>query len=114
VPEQQPHLSLKNILLATVFSKSSEATLPYALGLARRYASTILVAHVISPEAEKAISPEAMPTGFDEAHDFAERAMAGFRDCPHSAVCRMKGSRTKVLLPKRSARWSGTARLAWS
>jgi len=76
--EQQTHLSIKNILLATDFSKSSEATLPYALGLARRYASTILVAHVISPEAEKAIPPEAVPTGFDEARYFAERAMAGF------------------------------------
>jgi hypothetical protein len=46
--------------------------------LARRYASTIFIAHVISPEAEKAIPPEAMPTGFDEACYFAERAMAGF------------------------------------
>jgi len=76
--EQQTHLSIKNILLATDFSKSSESTLPYALGLARRYASTILVVHVISPEAEKAIPPEAIRTGFDVARYFAERAMEGF------------------------------------
>jgi len=76
--EHQTRLSIQNILLATDFSESSEATLPYALGLAQRYTSTIFVAHVISPEAETAIAPEAMPTGFDEARYFAERAMAVF------------------------------------
>jgi nucleotide-binding universal stress UspA family protein len=76
--EQQTRLCIKNILLATDFSESSEATLPYALGLARRYGSTIFVAHVISSEAEKAISPQAMRAGFDEVRYFAERAMAAF------------------------------------
>jgi nucleotide-binding universal stress UspA family protein len=76
--EEQTHLCIKNILLATDFSESSEATLPYALGLAQRYGSTIFVAHVISSEAEKAIPPQAMRTGFDEVRYFAGRAMVAF------------------------------------
>ena len=49
--EEQTHLSIKNILLAIAPSDSSEATLPDAIGLARRYGSTMFVADVISPEA---------------------------------------------------------------
>jgi len=76
--EQQTHLSLKNILFATDFSGSSEAALPYALGLAMRYGSKVFVAHVVPPEVERTIPTGAMPQGSDEARHFAEQAMAAF------------------------------------
>jgi nucleotide-binding universal stress UspA family protein len=49
--EEQTDLSIKNILLATDSSEPSEAILPYAVGLARRYGSSIWLADAISPEA---------------------------------------------------------------
>lgn len=49
-------VSLQNILLTTDFLPCAEATLPYALGLARRYGSTLHVVnvlpHVVFVEAE--------------------------------------------------------------
>ena len=42
-------ISLKNILFATDFSEASEAALPYAAAISRRYRSRLHVAHVISP-----------------------------------------------------------------
>ena len=44
-------LSIKNILLATKPSESSEAILAYVVGLARRYGASIFLADVISPKA---------------------------------------------------------------
>jgi nucleotide-binding universal stress UspA family protein len=41
-------VSLANILYATDFSRHSSAALPYALSIARRYESTMWVAHIIS------------------------------------------------------------------
>lgn len=93
--EQQTRLSLKNILFATDFSEASEAAVPYALGLARRYDSTILVAHVIPPEVERSIPPGAMPKGFDEARFFAEQAMTAFLGCTF-----LSGAPREVLLDK--------------
>jgi nucleotide-binding universal stress UspA family protein len=43
-------ISLKRILFATDSSCSSENAMPYAEDIARRYHSTIFVAHVISPQ----------------------------------------------------------------
>jgi len=40
-------IALKNILLATDFLPCSLATLPYALGLARRYGSTLYLVNVL-------------------------------------------------------------------
>jgi len=41
-------LSVKNLLYATDFSPASEAALPYAAAIARKFGSTIHVAHVLS------------------------------------------------------------------
>ena len=41
-------ISLKNILFATDFSEASQAALPYAAAIARRYDSQLHVVHVIS------------------------------------------------------------------
>lgn len=43
-------IQVRNILLATDFSTSSEAALPHALSLARRYDARLVVAHVIRPD----------------------------------------------------------------
>ena len=49
--EEQTRLSIKNILLATVFSEPSPAILSYAVGLARRYGSTMSLTGAVSPGA---------------------------------------------------------------
>lgn len=53
--DEQTCLSIKNILLATNPSASSEAILAYVAGLARRYGASISFADVISPKAICAI-----------------------------------------------------------
>jgi nucleotide-binding universal stress UspA family protein len=42
-------ISLKNILFATDFSEASEAALPYAAAISRRYGSQLHVAHIVTP-----------------------------------------------------------------
>ena len=49
--QERARLSIKNILLATKPSESSEAILAYVVGLSRRYGASIFLADVISPEA---------------------------------------------------------------
>lgn len=49
--EEQTRLSIKNILLATVFSEPSPEILSYAVGLARRYGSTMSLTGAASPRA---------------------------------------------------------------
>ncbi len=49
--EEQTRLSIKNILLATVFTEPSEAILSYAVGLARRYGSKMSLTSTASPAA---------------------------------------------------------------
>jgi nucleotide-binding universal stress UspA family protein len=48
--EEQARLSIKNILLATKPSQSSEAILAYVVGLSRRYGASISLADVTSAE----------------------------------------------------------------
>ena len=49
--EEQTRLSIKNILLATVFTEPSEAILSYAVGFARRYGSKMSLTGAASPAA---------------------------------------------------------------
>ncbi len=46
--QRQVPISVKNILYATDFSATSEAALPYASAIARRFGSTLHIAHVVS------------------------------------------------------------------
>ena len=48
--ELETRLSIKNILLATMFSEPSEVILDYAVGFARRYASKMSLTGAASPE----------------------------------------------------------------
>src|SRR5712691_5930344 len=54
-------VSLKNILFATDYSPAARAALPYALGIARRYDSTVYVVHVRTPEICAMAPREAWP-----------------------------------------------------
>lgn len=49
---------LENILVATDFSPASERALDYAVSLARRYESQIVVVHVIAADANAMMTPE--------------------------------------------------------
>jgi|YelNatPaOPRAMG01_1025707.scaffolds.fasta_scaffold54047_2 nucleotide-binding universal stress UspA family protein len=79
VPNREPiaakPIKLKKILWTTDFSPASNASLPYALALARRYESTIYLAHVVVPHPYPLVSPEAAPyvEGLNEA---AEKRLA--------------------------------------
>ncbi|HVM93686.1 MAG TPA: universal stress protein [Terriglobales bacterium] len=51
-------ISLQNILLATDFSSWSDAALSYAIGLCRRYHSTLYTAHVVREEISEVQPPD--------------------------------------------------------
>jgi len=69
---------LHRILFATDFSDFSRNALPYVVGLASTYGSTIFVAHVIPPDARKAIGFDSRTVDFDDERYFAERMMDQF------------------------------------
>jgi nucleotide-binding universal stress UspA family protein len=59
---------LKNILLTTDFSSSSEAALPFALAFARLYEAHLTVLHVLPPEPLMAMIPPAQDkAAFEQA-----------------------------------------------
>lgn len=68
----------KNILFATDFSDFAERAIPYVVGLARRYGSTVFVIHAVPPEPHLAVPLDALPLEFDQARYHAEMAMRRF------------------------------------
>jgi nucleotide-binding universal stress UspA family protein len=64
-------ISLKNILFATDFSEASDAALPYAAAIARRYDSQLHVAHIMSPASYIIPSQPGDPVTFDSIHEAA-------------------------------------------
>jgi nucleotide-binding universal stress UspA family protein len=73
--DSKSRVALKKILLATDFSPASEATLPYALTIARQYGSTLYIAHVISPEFMDLLPSEATAAKLQEARQFTQQNM---------------------------------------
>ena len=63
-------ISLKNILFATDFSEASEAALPYAAAISRRYGSQLHVVNMVSPASY--LIPYAPDVPFDD-RDHARR-----------------------------------------
>lgn len=65
VPTHEPiaakPIKLKKILWTTDFSSASQASLPHAIALARRYESMVYLAHVVVPHPYPMVSPEAAP-----------------------------------------------------
>jgi nucleotide-binding universal stress UspA family protein len=65
-------VSLQNVLFATDFSSSSEAALPYGIGMCRRYGGTLYTVSVVSSE----ITYDAQPPDPFYLRHTAERNMA--------------------------------------
>lgn len=59
------HIALKNILVAVDFSRLSDRAMDYALSFARRYDSTVIAVHVISPALYATPSTASMYGGID-------------------------------------------------
>jgi len=83
-------ISVKNILYATDFSATSEAALPYATGLCRKFGSTLHVAHILSDTnlllMTGGVDYVSFGTLYEDAHSEArekvERIAARFRGIP--------------------------------
>ncbi len=82
-----PRVSLNRILFTTDFSDYAERALPYAVGLARHYGGTVLVAHAIPPEPRRPLPLEPVPPELDELRYQAQHAMDTFvRSAPLAGV----------------------------
>jgi len=66
-----PRIQLKNILFLTDFSEPSEAALPFAMAIAREYASSVHALHVLVPEAFVYTSPEATVVALEAQEECA-------------------------------------------
>lgn len=64
-------ISLKNILFATDFSEASQAALPYAAAIARRYHSQLHIAHIVSPASYTIPSQPSDLVTIDSIHEAA-------------------------------------------
>lgn len=58
---------LRNVLLATDFTPSSQTALLYALSIARRSHSRVILAHVVNPAAQRLFGQEAVQRALDSA-----------------------------------------------
>jgi nucleotide-binding universal stress UspA family protein len=61
-------ISLKNVLFATDFSQASEAALPYAAAISRRYNCQLHIVHVISPASYVVASEPVGPFTIESMH----------------------------------------------
>lgn len=86
-------ISLKNILYATDFSRYSDAALPFALSIARKYGSKIFATHIVSlmpfagsapTQALRALAAQ----GVREARETMERVQARCKEIPREALIR--------------------------
>jgi nucleotide-binding universal stress UspA family protein len=87
------HVSLKNILYATDFSRYSDAALPFALSIARRYGSKIFAVHVVSLSPFANSSPTQawqalVAQGVREAQETISRAEGRWSHVPHETLLR--------------------------
>ncbi len=72
-------LAVKNVLFATDFSATSEAALPYATAICRRYGSTLHLAHVLSDAnillLSGGVDYVSMGTLYEDAHTEANQKL---------------------------------------
>ena len=84
-------VSIKNVLFATDFSASSEAALPYAVAISRRYGSMLHVAHIIPESYLMLLSGGLDPASFGSVYEGAQtdakekmqQLASRFEDVPH-------------------------------
>ena len=89
-------IALKNVLFATDFSSTSEAALPYATAICRRFGSTLHIAHVISDASlmlmTGGVDYVSMGTIYEDAHSEAkekiEQLATHFDGIPHCSYVR--------------------------
>jgi universal stress protein A len=77
-------VTLRNILLATDFSKCSARALDYALGIASRYAATLHLFHCIDPTPYNMVAPDAVQTACEAAWRDMERLESDLRSSDHA------------------------------
>lgn len=92
LPDTTSQLALKNILYATDLSATAERALPYALGIAQRYRSTVYAVHVIQPDVYPLVPPAAWPSMATDEEMFRQEAKATLeeqlRGVPHELIFR--------------------------
>jgi nucleotide-binding universal stress UspA family protein len=90
--ETPGRLVLENILFATDLSATAERALPYALGIAHRYGSTVHAVHVIQPDVYPLVPPAAWPQMTTDEEMFRQEAKAALeeqlRGVPHELIFR--------------------------
>ena len=90
-PKGSSALSVKNVLFATDFSATSEAALPYATAICRRFRGTLHMVHVLSDAGllmmTGGVDYVSMGTIYEDAHNEAkdklDRISAHFETIPH-------------------------------
>jgi nucleotide-binding universal stress UspA family protein len=84
-PSKTTPISLKNVLFATDFSSTSEAALPYAAAICRRFGSTLHTAHVINETSlllmTGGVDYVSMGTIYEDAHTEAKEKIEQIAGC---------------------------------
>ncbi len=73
---QLQRVSFQRILFATDFSEASQRAFPYAVAMARRYGSKVLIVHALAPEPREFIPLDPTPHEIDRRWLQAEQQMA--------------------------------------
>ncbi len=105
-PKLVSAISVKNVLFATDFSASSDAALPYATAICRRFGSTLHIAHVISDSSllltNGGVDYVSMGTIYEDANTEAKEKLDelsdNFQGIPHRNYVR-HGQVWKSLAP---------------
>lgn len=89
--EARKQVQFKNILMATDFSANAQLALDYALAIARRYESTLFLAHVTRADTYQAIPQDAIVTSEwirrEAEEQMGQILISGMlRDVPHRAL----------------------------
>lgn len=93
--EEPVVVALKKILLATDFSDSSEKAASYARALARRFSSTVEIAHVFDPSVVTSYEEAIVGFPANERHRIANKNLSRLRDDLAAS-----GIKTQTTLPE--------------
>src|ERR1700722_4350815 len=77
-------VAIKNVLYLTDFSRSSEAALPFALGIASKHAGFIEVLHVLTP-----VIPDTCLAAIEADEELAAAEMEKIRSRIAGVACQM-------------------------
>jgi nucleotide-binding universal stress UspA family protein len=100
--EAGKRITLENVLFATDFSPCSNAALPYAVSIARRYGATLHAVHIVPTQAEIVLmSPESWPPPLTKEEDgqspaFVKQLEKQLQGLPHEVLL-PRGEAAEVL-----------------